>query len=121
MRPIRILLSSTDRRLQGVVATLLVAKGHCVISSERPSELLALVERHNADVAVIDATGALTLAATAAAALRGLPTPVSAILVGDQARHRSVGALAVLAKWDSFDVLLSRVEESYFSRWEKTA
>jgi CheY-like chemotaxis protein len=119
LRPIRVLLIGTDKRFLRVAGALLASEGHSVQVSDKPSELLELVYTQGSDVVVIDASASLTHAARAAASLEAMPVPVAAVLVADQERIPSVGALALVAKWGSFHELSERVERAY--EWRRFA
>lgn len=119
LRPIRVLLIGTDPRFLRVAGALLASEGHAVQTSDKPNELLELVYAQGSDVAVIDASSSLTHAARAAASLEAMPAPVAAVLVADQQRIPSVGALALVAKWGSFQELSERVERAY--EWRRLA
>jgi CheY-like chemotaxis protein len=112
---VRVLLIGSDRRFLRVTGALLASEGHIVESSERASELLELVHRHETDVAVIDASTSLANAALAAASLRALPEPVATVLVTDRDRT-SLPGLSVVYKWGGFDDLCRRVDEAYLWR-----
>jgi CheY-like chemotaxis protein len=119
LRPIRVLLMGTDTRFLRVAGALLASEGYSVEACDTPSELLERVYKQRSDVVVIDATASLTHAARAAASLEAMPVPVAAVLVADEERIPSVGALALVAKWGSFQELSQRVERAY--EWRRKA
>jgi CheY-like chemotaxis protein len=108
--PHRVLLVTSDRRFRALASTLLSQRGYEVIVSRGNEEVSELAERERADVVLLDATASLTAVARQSARLGSLPTPVGVVAVSGE----SVGltALPVLAKWNSFDEVLTAVERA---------
>jgi CheY-like chemotaxis protein len=109
--PGRVLLVTTDRRFRALASTLLSQRGFAVIVSRGSEDVTELAERERADVVLLDATASLTAVARQSARLGSLPTPVGVIAVSGESGG-SLAALPVLAKWSSFDEVLTAVERA---------
>jgi CheY-like chemotaxis protein len=107
--PHRVLLVTSDRRFRALASTLLSQRGYAVIVSRGSEDVSELAERERADVVLLDATASLTAVARQSARLASLPTPVGVVAVSGESAG-SLEALPVLAKWSSFDEVLTAVE-----------
>jgi uncharacterized membrane protein (UPF0127 family) len=100
----RVLLISSDRRFRAVAAALFTRRGWPVAVGGFRDDIESLVEGAEADVALIDATHSLTVAAETVARLgRGRPA-LGVVVVSDDNRP-ALPALPVHPKWGSFDAL----------------
>jgi CheY-like chemotaxis protein len=109
--PGRVLLVTSDRRFRALASTLLSQRGYAVIVSRGSEDVSELAERERADVVLLDATASLTAVARQSARLGSLRTPVGVVAVSGESAG-SLEALPVLAKWSSFDEVLSAVEHA---------
>lgn len=109
--PDRVLLVTSDRRFRALASTLLSQRGYAVIVSRGSADVSALAERERADVVLLDVTASLTAVARQSARLALLPTPVGVVAVSGESAG-SLAALPVLAKWSSFDDVLTAVERA---------
>jgi CheY-like chemotaxis protein len=109
--PPRVLLVTSDRRFRALASTLLSQRGYAVIVSRGSEDVSELAERERADVVLLDASPSLTAVARQAARLASLPTPVGVVAVSGESAD-SLAALPVLAKWSSFDEVLTAVERA---------
>ncbi len=107
----RVLLVTMDRRFRALASTLLSQRGYAVIVSRGDEDIIELAEREHADVVLLDATTSLTAVARQSARLGSLPTPVGVVAVSGESAG-SLEALPVLAKWTSFDEVLTAVERA---------
>jgi DNA-binding response OmpR family regulator len=107
----RVLLVTSDRRFRALASTLLSQRGYAVIVSRGDEDVSELAERERADVVLLDATASLTAVARQSARLGLLPTPVGVVAVSGESAG-SLEALPVLAKWTSFDEVLTSVERA---------
>jgi DNA-binding response OmpR family regulator len=105
----RVLLVTSDRRFRALASTLLCQRNYAVIVSRGDEDVSELAERERADVVLLDATASLTAVARQSARLGSLPTPVGVVAVSGESSG-SLQALPVLAKWTSFDDVLTSVE-----------
>jgi DNA-binding NtrC family response regulator len=111
LHPVRVLLISNDRRFRAMAEVLLGRRG-CVVSSiESATGAVELVQRHRANVIVIDA-GHAAAAARRLASLKALLPSVGVVLVAD-APDTWLESLAVEAKWGPFPRLYAAVQQAY--------
>jgi uncharacterized protein len=116
LRPLRVLVLSSDHEFRSVMSLLLARRNCSVTSTTNASRLTELSLRENPDVVVIDA-GELT-AAAAVARVGALGRPVGVVLVADQACSERYGS-AVLAKWGPFGDLLAAIEHAAEHRQDR--
>jgi len=104
-RPTRVLLGTRDDRFLRLARFLLTRDDVEVESTKRIGNATDLVERHQPDVIVIDATEALGDAARAVAALEALHRDVTVVLVCDGEPPRWTTGLKVTEKWTALQTL----------------
>jgi CheY-like chemotaxis protein len=107
----RVLLVTSDRRFRALASTLLSQRGYAVVVSRGGEDVSELAERERVDVVLLDASSSLTAVARQSARLGALRTPVGVVAVSGESEG-SLQALPVLAKWTSFDAVLSAVERA---------
>jgi CheY-like chemotaxis protein len=100
LQPLRVLLSGRDRRFLRVTSFLLAQRGYDVQETS-PRKTLESVERHRADVVLLETNDSRTMAARKVAALQALPV--------------APGLLAV-RKWTPIDTLVEEIEAAARSR-----
>src|SRR5919204_5401893 len=102
-RPIRVLIGTRDDRFLRL-ARFLLTRNDCVVeSTKRLANAVDLVERHQTDVVVLDATESLGEAARTVAAMEALHPEVRVLLVCDGGRVRPSSGLKVAEKWQALE------------------
>ena len=109
---IRVALVGRDPHFVKVAGFLLERHGFVLASTRRPGDALELVDRHRANVVVIDASDSLEAAARAAAAVDALHPGVAVIVVADRVDRLPTSSLDVLPKWDVAR-LAGEIERAY--------
>ena len=108
---IRVLLVGRDPHFIRVVGFLLERHGFLVASTRRPGDALSQVERHRANVVVIDTSNSVAPAARLVAAIEALYPSVGVLAVGEDPSDR-MSSFQVLPKWN-FALLVEEVERMY--------
>jgi len=108
LRPQRVLVVTRDRRYLRTAGFLLARAGFVVDRAERVSEALELVDRHQPDVVVVDASGSLRAAARLAAAIEGLRPGARVVVVSEDGERSAAVNLRLFPKW-SVEALVSQV------------
>jgi uncharacterized membrane protein (UPF0127 family) len=109
IRPISVLVISSDRRFRSVASVLIARRGCAVATTENADRLDELAARVRADVVVIDVDGSRSSATAHARAerLRG----VGVVVVEEEpGRSTGPGELQALAKWGPFERLYAAIE-----------
>jgi uncharacterized membrane protein (UPF0127 family) len=101
----RVLLGTSDDRFLRLARFLLTRNNFKVESTKRVSKTVDLVDRHGADIVVIDATDSLGDAARAVAAMEALHPHVGVIVVCDGEPPRWTTGLRVTEKWTALESL----------------
>ena len=109
--PIRVLLGSSDDRFLRLARFLLTRNNFKVESTKRVSKTVDLVDRHGADVVVIDATDSLGDAARTVAAMEALHPHVAIMVVCDGEPPRWTSGLKVTEKWTALESLSDDVRQ----------
>ncbi len=104
-RPTRVLLGTGDDRFLKLARFLLTRNHFEVESTKRIVRALDLVERHRADVVVIDASDSLGDAARTVAAIEALHPNVGVVVVCDGEPPRWTTGLKVTEKWEALETL----------------
>jgi uncharacterized membrane protein (UPF0127 family) len=107
--PIRVLVGASDRRFMRVASFLLGRNGFAVSGATRFADLMDAVEREQADVVVLDASGPERWPVRAAAALGHSGTGVAVLVVADDL----VSSPGALPKWGSFDRLVDAIHRAH--------
>jgi DNA-binding NtrC family response regulator len=108
LRPQRVLVITRDRRYLRTAGFLLARAGFDVDRAERVSEAFELVDRHQPDVVVIDASGSVPAAARLAAAIEGLRPGARVLVVSDDGERSAAVNLRLFPKW-SVEELVSEI------------
>lgn len=108
---IRVLLVGHDPHFVRVVRFLLERHGFLVSATRRGGDALGAVERHRANVVVVDTTGSVASAARLVAAIEALYPSVGVVAVGEDPSDR-MSSFHVLPRWD-FALLVEQVERTY--------
>jgi hypothetical protein len=109
LRPLRILIVSSDNRFRTVMSLLLARRNCSVTTTANAGRIAELIARESTDVVVID-TGELQVAATRAT-VDTLACPVGVVLVGDETTPSPSDAVA-MAKWGPFGELVEAIERA---------
>jgi uncharacterized membrane protein (UPF0127 family) len=109
LRPLRVLVLSSDRQFRTVVSLLLARRNCSATTTGNAARLSELIVRERADVAVIDAGESAST--DAVAAVQALAQPVGLVLVADEP-GRLVHDPPALPKWGPFGNLLAAIERA---------
>jgi uncharacterized membrane protein (UPF0127 family) len=109
LRPLRILIVSSDNRFRTVMSLLLARRNCSVTTTANAGRIAELIARESTDVVVID-TGELPVAATLAT-VGALAHPVGIVLVGDETTP-SLSDATTMAKWGPFGELVEAIERA---------
>jgi CheY-like chemotaxis protein len=111
LQPLRVLLSGRDRRFLRVTSFLLAQRGYDVHDTS-PRKTLEAVERHRADVVLLDTETSRTVAGRKIAALQALAAAPSVLLVvdGDDEEQERWQGLPAVKKWAPIDTLVAQIE-----------
>ena len=113
LRPPRVVVAVADTRFVRLACFLLTRRGFDVQSTKRPKELLGLLDRRVADVAILDGTASFTDAARLAGAIEALHPEVTVILVAENPQAvEPIGNLRLFPKWTAFDELARSIERA---------
>ena len=117
LQPLRVLLSGRDRRFLRVTFFLLAIRGYDVEDTS-PRKTLEAVERHRADVVLLETDASRTIAARKIAALQALASAPSVLLVvdGDDDEEKQWQGLPAVRKWMPIDSLVAEIETAANSR-----
>jgi len=107
----RVLLVGRDPHFIRVVGFLLERQGFLVASTRKPGEAVSKIERHRANVVVVDTTSSVASAARLVAAIEALHPAVGVVAVGEDPSDR-MSSFRVLPRWD-FALLVEQVERTY--------
>lgn len=114
LRPPRVMVAVADARFMRLACFLLARRGFEVHSTKRPKELLELLDRRTADVAILDGTASFTDAARLAGAVEALHPEVTVIVVAENPKAvEPIGNLRLFPKWTSFDELAASIERAH--------
>lgn len=109
-RRVEVALATPDARFLRVATFLLERHGFGVQAHRNAGDVLELVGRGGADVALIDGTDSLSAAARIARAIEGLDPGVRVIVLSERNGAEAPHNLAVVEKWASFDTIIARIE-----------
>jgi CheY-like chemotaxis protein len=108
----RVLLISDDRRFRAVAAALFTRRGWPVTEARSGDDLGELVASDRPDVALVDASNSLTVAAEAVTQLKREHRTIAVVAVSDAVRPQ-LAALPTHSKWGSFDSLCLAIEQAH--------
>ena len=117
LQPLRVLLSGRDRRFLRVTSFLLAQRGYDVHDTS-PRKTLEAVERHRADVVLLETDASRTMAARKIAALQALAAAPSVLVVveGDDDEQQRWQGLPAVRKWTPIDTLVAQIEAAALNR-----
>jgi len=117
LQPLRVLLSGRDRRFLRVTSFLLAQRGYDVHDTS-PRKTLEAVERHRADVVLLETDASRTMAARKIAALQALAAAPSVLVVveGDDDEQQHWQGLPAVRKWTPIDTLVAQIEAAALNR-----
>lgn len=108
------MVAVADARFMRLACFLLARRGFEVHSTKRPKELLEVLDRRTADVAILDGTASFTDAARLAGAVEALHPEVTVIVVAENPKAvEPIGNLRLFPKWTSFDELATSIERAH--------
>lgn len=115
IQPIRVLLASRDRRYLRVTAFLLEQNGfHVRRTSKVDPSLLALLDRHELHVVLLDATASLADAARTATAAAALYDRVRLVLATEGGAEQPKG-LTAIDKWAPIETVAAELREAFMN------
>jgi len=114
LQPLRVLLSGRDRRFLRVTSFLLAQHGYDVQETS-PRKTLESVERHRAEVVLLETKDSRTMAARKVAALQALSVAPSVILVYENEPETWPG-VRTARKWTPIEALVEQIEEASKAR-----
>jgi uncharacterized membrane protein (UPF0127 family) len=109
LRPLRILIVSSDNRFRTVMSLLLARRNCSVTTTANGGRTAELIAREDTDVVVVD-IGESPVAATLAT-VDTLARPVGVVLVADETSP-SLHDAAAMAKWGPFGELVEAIERA---------
>jgi CheY-like chemotaxis protein len=115
LQPLRIVLSGRDRRFLRVTSFLLSQRGYDVLETS-PRGTLASVERHRADVVLLETNDSRTMAARKVAALQALSVAPSVLVVYDDDEPEAWPGLLAVRKWTPIETLVEQIEAAALAR-----
>jgi CheY-like chemotaxis protein len=115
LQPLRVLLSGRDRRFLRVTSFLLAQRGYDVQETS-PRKTLDAVERHRADVVLLETNDSRTMAARKVATLQSLPVAPSVLVVYDDDEQEGWPGLLAVRKWTPIDDLVAEIEAAARAR-----
>jgi uncharacterized membrane protein (UPF0127 family) len=118
LRPLRILIISSDRRFRTVMSLLLARRNCSVTTTANAGRVGEMIARENTDVVVID-IGELQTAATIAT-VGTLARPVGVVLVADET-SLNLSSAPAMAKWGPFGGLMEAIERADANRGARVA
>ncbi|HWF74423.1 MAG TPA: DUF192 domain-containing protein [Solirubrobacteraceae bacterium] len=113
--PARVLVVAADRRFRMFASTSLSRRGYHVTVRSGTVDVAELVASECVDVALIDATASLTVAAHEAARMR-IARPRLGIVAVSEDPPLGLSAFPVLPRWGSFDSLCGAIEQARAAR-----
>jgi poly(3-hydroxybutyrate) depolymerase len=109
LQPLRVLLSSRDRRFVRVTSFLLARKGYDVLDAA-PADAVDAAARHRADVVLLEGGGSRASAAKYAAALAALASSPGLLVVTPPESKQPWAGLRTVEKWAPLDALVHEIE-----------
>lgn len=115
LRPLRVLVVSSDERFRAVCSMLLARRGCEAFSASTEDPLTAAIGRERIDVLVVEDELEWAELSVASASLEGFSPPAGLVAVAEQAGRAPCGRLQ-LAKWGPFDQLFAAIERAELRR-----
>jgi len=115
LQPLRVLLSSRDRRFVRVTSFLLSRKGYTVAEAA-PAEAVDAAARHRADVVLLEDGESRASAAKYAAALAALASRPGVLVVTEERARHSWPGMRTVEKWAPLEALVHEIEAASLSR-----
>jgi hypothetical protein len=108
LRPLRVLILSTDHRFRAVMAMLIARRGCPAFSASAPAALAETLLRERIDVLLVDGVELLRDATLDVERTDAAAPPIGVVLVGEPDQPAST-ALRSLAKWGAFGELFAAI------------
>ena len=115
LQPLRVLLSSRDRRFVRVTSFLLARKGYDVALAA-PAEAVDAAARHRADVVLLEDGESRASAAKYAAALAALASRPGVLVVIEESGKRPWVGMRTVEKWAPLESLVQEIEAASLNR-----
>ena len=113
IRPLRVLLVSTDARFAEDLVAAAGDAGVGVSVVDPAGDLHAKLAEHEADVVVLDTVASVSRAARAGFVLAAEHPRVAIVLAGDGTLQGRVSGLSLVDKWSSPERVLAELERAY--------
>jgi DNA-binding NtrC family response regulator len=107
LRPVQVLLFSSDGRFGPVTGFLLARSGFVVNLVRHEDDLVEAISEHSPNVVVLDCADSLVAGARQAAALEALYPDIGVVVVGQA--DATPSALHLVLKWCPFEHLLAAI------------
>lgn len=108
LRPLRVLIVSSDHRFRAVIAMLITRRGCSAFSVSAAEHVAEMLVRERVDVALVDG---IALLRELVAQSDATAPPVGIVLVGERAEPALAGMLS-LAKWGTFEELFAAIVDA---------
>jgi hypothetical protein len=115
LQPLRVLLSSRDRRFVRVTSFLLARRGYAVAQAA-PAEAVDAAARHRADVVLLEDGASRATAARYVTALAALASRPGVLVVRPQDDRRAWSGIRTVDKWAPLDALVHEIESASLNR-----
>jgi hypothetical protein len=114
--PVRVVLVGRDRRFLHVACEFIARSGYRVVVTDRPCELLDIVDREGATVVVVDGSDYLATAVRSMTSIDGVQEHVGVVTVAEARELSPLTQPGVLPKWGSFTRLIREIERAHANR-----
>ncbi len=108
LRPLRVLILSTDHRFRAVMTMLITRRGCSAFSVTGPAALAETLVRERIDVLLVDGVELLRDATLDVERTDAAAPPIGVVLVGEPEQSAST-ALRSLTKWGAFGELFAAI------------
>lgn len=115
LRPLRVLVISSDRHFLTVTAMLIARRGCAIFTMGDTADLAELIRGEGIDVVVVDGDLADAERSAASVSAAGFAPAAAVVAVAEEACEPSFGRLTV-AKWGPFERLFAAIEYAELHR-----
>ena len=115
LQPLRIVLSGRDRRYLRSTSFLLSQRGYDVLETS-PRQTIQSVERHGAEVVLLESNDSRGIAARKVAAVQSLAAAPGVLLIAEDPDDERWRGLPAVRKWLPIDELTKEIETAARNR-----
>ncbi len=115
LQPLRVLLAGNDRRFIRVMSFLLARRGYDIAQAS-PRDTVAAVERHRADVVLLEMGDSRVNTSRKVAALQALSTVPTVLVLAEDGHDARWNGVAAVDKWMPIDDLVKAIETAALTR-----